>query len=123
MVEVQVRKHHVGHVLGADTQCGQLDQELPTLHRPALHVPQAGVDQHHPVTVAHEEPTERDLEHPVLGDESLMGRPVLFVRPLGPRHGAHPPIGGGRLHAHDAVEDRFYRDVPHLHSRTLPTDR
>jgi len=56
VVEMEVGEHHVGDFVGADPQCGQLNEELPALHQPAFEVPQPGVDEHHPVTGAHEEP-------------------------------------------------------------------
>ena len=119
VVEVEVGEHHVGDFLGADPQFGQLDEELPTLHRPAFEVAQPGVDEHHPVTGAQKEPAQGDLEHAVLGDEAPVGCPIGLIGALGSRGRAHAPVGDGRLHPGDAVDDRRYRDLPHPHRPNL----
>ena len=90
-------------------------QERTTFHAAARpHRPEAAVDDHHAVTDGDEEPTQRELDHAVLGYEGRMRRP----RVRGRTDVAQDLPGQRAVHA---IEDRMDQERTDTHGRTLLT--
>ena len=105
----------VGDVGRRDAECGQVVEELPAPQPGGVERADAGIDEHDALAGADQEPAERDLEHPVLGEEARVGGPVLVLRALGVVGRAHGPERRCRREPGDAVDHRVDRDLPHLH--------